>query len=62
MGKLLKEDLEKALAELGEVDESVRFELRKPEVIASVAKQSDKKIATSSTTPRNDILFDFKKV
>ncbi len=61
-GKALKkEDLEKALAELGEVDESVRFELRKPEVIASVAKQSDKKIATSSTTPRNDILFDFKK-
>lgn len=60
-GKALKpEDLKKALVELGEVDESVRFSLRKPSVIASETKQSIQ-IATSPAAPRNDNTVQYKK-
>ncbi|CAN5188580.1 transketolase [soil metagenome] len=62
-GKALKEDeLEKALSELGNVDESLRFELKKPPVIVSVREQSHQTtIATSSLTSRNDTLVNYKK-
>lgn len=37
---LKKEDLEKALKEIGDVDESLRFELRKPKAIKTTTKNS----------------------
>lgn len=59
-GKALKkEDLQKALEELGEVDDSLRFELGKPAVILEGSEGSIQSgTKDSSTLSQNDMIFD----